>query len=125
MLAFAYYLQVEKPKLNIFLKWYISVKKEQNIQKYIYSERYGSHLSKTSTRSKIPSLHFENGRVKKKQTFFRIENFSKSENFENSLKSLSKCDDFRKFRKFRKSKNRNFENFENFKKTKNIDFQKF
>ena len=47
-------------------------------QKYVFPERSDPHLFKTSTRSKIPSLHFENGRVKKSSKLF----FSESKIFE-------------------------------------------
>ena len=49
-------------------------------QKYVFSERSDPHLFKTSTRSKIPSLHFENGRVKNifKTVCFRIAKIRKT-----------------------------------------------
>ena len=66
------------------------------LAKYIYSESSDPHLSKTSTRSKIPSLHFENGRLEIfLNFFFQNRKFSKSKKSRKSLKSLRKIENFR------------------------------
>ena len=78
--------------------------------KWCLNERGGPQLFKSSTRSKIPSPHFENGRIKKKSKtfFFRSKNFEMKNFHIFAKKSLMKSKISRK-----KSKTRKIEKIEN------------